>query len=147
TESILIPKINISPEKEDISVYIALNDYDSLRVLVHMLLAFKSLGLNLGDMVQQMAIENVIVAYIGFLRLAGKEELIPLYASQLTGDRLYATLSRELVDVIDPDQRLTQIKLMKELGLDVQKFVRFQTSFLLTDFPDDSEGYPADRIF
>lgn len=147
TESILIPKINISPEKEDINVYIALNDYDSLRVLVHMLLAFKSLGLNLGDMVQQMAIENVIVAYIGFLRLAGKEELIPLYASQLTGDRVYATLSRELVDVTDPDQRVTQIKLMKELGLDVQKFVRFQTQFLFMDFPDDLEDYPADRTF
>jgi nuclear pore complex protein Nup107 len=147
TESILIPKINISPEKEDINIYIALNDYDSLRALVHMLLAFKSLGLDLGDMVQQMAIENVIVAYIGFLRLAGKEELIPLYASQLTGDRIYATLSRELVDVTDPDQRLTQIKLMKELGLDVQKFVRFQTQFLFMDFPDDSKDYPADRTF
>jgi nuclear pore complex protein Nup107 len=147
TESIVIPKIDIKPEKEDINAYIALNDYDSLRVLVHMLLAFKSLGLNLGDMVQQMAIENVIVAYIGFLRLAGKEELIPLYASQLTGDRVYATLSRELVDVTDPDQRVTQIKLMKELGLDVQKFVRFQTQFLFMDFPDDSEDYPADRTF
>ena len=147
TESILIPNINIDPEKEDINVYIALNDYDSLRVLVHMLLGFKSLGLNLGDLVQQMAIENVIVAYIGFLRLAGKEELIPLYASQLTGDRIYATLSRELVDVTDPDQRVTQIKLMKELGLDVQKFVRFQTRFLFMDFPDDSSDYPADKIF
>lgn len=147
TESILIPKIDIDLENEDINSYVALNDYDSLRVLVHMLLAFKSLGLDLGDKIHQLAIENVIVAYIGFLRLAGKEELIPLYASQLSGDRLYATLSRELVDVTDPDQRITQIKLMKELGLDVQKFVRFQTSFLLTDFPDDSEGYPADRIF
>jgi len=147
TESIVIPKIDINPEKEDINAYIALNDYDSLRVLVHMLLAFKSLGLNLGDMVQQMAIENIIVAYIGFLRLAGKEELIPLYASQLTGDRLYATLSRELVDVTDPDQRVTQIKLMKELGLDVQKFVKFQTQFLFMDFPDDSDDYPAERTF
>jgi nuclear pore complex protein Nup107 len=147
TESILIPKINVNLENEDIDTYIALDDYDSLRVLVHMLLAFKSLGLNMSDLVEQMAIENVIVAYIGFLRLAGKEELIPLYASQLSGDRLYATLSRVLVDVTDPDQRLTQIKLMKELGLDVQKFVRFQTSFLLTDFPDNSEGYPADGNF
>jgi nuclear pore complex protein Nup107 len=65
----------------------------------------------------------------------------------LTGDRLYATLSRELVDVTDPEQRVTQIKLMKELGLDVQKFVRFQTQFLFMDFPDDSTDYPADRTF
>ena len=112
-----------------------------------MLLAFKSLGLSLGDHVRTMAIENVIVAYIGFLRLAGKEELIPLYASQLTGDRIYATLSRELVDVTDPEQRVTQIRLMRELGLDIQRFVRFQTRFLFMDFPDESVGYPADKTF
>lgn len=146
-ESVLIPKFDIDPENNDLSKYVALDDYDSLRVLVHMLLAFKSLGLDFGDNFQEMAIENVIVAYIGFLRLAGKEELIPLYASQLSGNRLYATLSRELVDVTDPDQRITQIRLMKELGLDVQKFVRFQTQFLLADFPDKSEGYPADKTF
>jgi nuclear pore complex protein Nup107 len=147
TDSVLIPKFDIEPENEDLSTYIALKDYDSLRVLVHMLIAFKSLGLSLGDKVQEMAMENVIVAYIGFLRLAAKEELIPLYASQLSGDRLYATLSRELVDVTDPDQRVTQIKLMKELGLDVQKFVRFQTQFLFMDFPDDTDGYPAEEKF
>jgi nuclear pore complex protein Nup107 len=146
-ESSLIPKLNIDPENEETTTYIDIKDHDSLSVLVHVLLALKTCGINLEHPVKRLAIENVVVAYIDFLRLSGKEELIPLYSSQLTGNRVYATLSRELVDVTDPIQRETQIRLMRDLGLDVQQFVRFQTRFLFQDFPDESVGYPADGKF
>jgi nuclear pore complex protein Nup107 len=147
SNSNLIPKLNRNPEHEDATKYISVGDHDSLRVLVHMLIIFKSLGLKHDDAINLMAVENVIVAYISFLRLSGKEELIPLYSSQLSDDRLYATLSRELIDVMDREQRETQIKLMRELGIDVQKFVRFQTRFLLNDFPDEAKDYPAEGGF
>ena len=88
-----------------------------------------------------------IVAYIGFLRLAGKEELIPLYSSQLSGARRYAVLSRNLIDVTDREDRITHIRLMRELGLDVQEFVRMQARYLLDDFQDDDVGYPAQGKF
>jgi nuclear pore complex protein Nup107 len=146
-ESNLIPKLNMDPENEDTTTYIDIKDHDSLRVLVHIFLVLKTFNINLEQPVKRLATENVVVAYIDFLRLAGKEELIPLYSSQLTGNRVYATLSRELVDVTDPVQRETQIRLIRDLGLDVQQFVRYQTRFLFQDFPDDSVGYPADEKF
>jgi nuclear pore complex protein Nup107 len=142
----LIPATDERPENEEINKYVALDDHDSLRVLTHMLLVFISLGLDMGGALQQTVIENVIVSYISFLRLAGKEELIPLYCSQLSGARRYATLSRNLIDVTDNEQRATQIKLMRELGLDVQEFVKFQSRYLFNDFPDlteRSDEYPA----
>lgn len=146
----LIPATEERPENEDINKYVALDDHDSLRVLTHVLLVFISLGLDLGGAFRQTVIENVIVSYISFLRLAGKEELIPLYCSQLSGARRYATLSRNLIDVTDHEQRVTQIKLMRELGLDVQEFVKFQSRYLFADYPDptDKTGeYPAEGKF
>jgi nuclear pore complex protein Nup107 len=143
----LIPATKEQPENEDINRYIALDDHDSLRVLTHILLVFMSLGVDLGGAYRQTIIENVIVSYISFLRLAGKEELIPLYCSQLSGNRRYATLSRNLIDVTDPEQRITQIRLMRELGLDVQEFVKFQSRYLFADHPDNNDGYPATGNF
>jgi nuclear pore complex protein Nup107 len=145
--SSLIPPNRSQPENEDITRYIALDDHDSLRVLTHVLLVFMALGLDLGGILRETEVENVIVAYISFLRLAGKEELIPLYCSQLSGKRKYAILCRNLIDVTDHEQRVTQIKLMRELGLDVQEFVGLQARFLLGDYKDTTTGYPATGNF
>jgi len=145
--SSLMPARNEQPKDDDIIEYVALNDHDGLRVLVHTLLIFRSLGMDLGGYGQEIEVENCIVAYISFLRLAGKEELIPLYSSQLSGVRKYAVLARNLIDVTDHNQRVTQIKLMRELGLDVQNFVKMQSRFLLSDHPDESKDYPAARTF
>ena len=138
----LIPATKERPENEDVTRYITMDDHDSLRVLVHMLLIYKSTGLVFGPH-RQPIVENIIVSYVSFLRLAGKEELIPLYCSQLSGNRRYATLSRNLIDVINPEQRTTQIHLMKNLGLDVQEFVSFQARYLMRDYQDLEEDYPA----
>lgn len=141
--SSLIPPNNNQPENEEVTKYIALDDHDSLRVLTHVLLIFMGLGLDLGGVFRETEVENVVVAYISFLRLAGKEELIPLYSSQLSGQRRYAILCRNLIDVTDHEQRVTQIKLMRELGLDVQEFVGLQARFLLSDYEDTVSGFPA----
>ncbi|KAG9246312.1 107-domain-containing protein [Calycina marina] len=145
----LIPDTEERPENEEITRYITMDDHDSLRVLVHMLLVYKANGLKFG-VHRQLMVDNIIVSYISFLRLAGKEELIPLYASQLSGNRRYATLSRNLIDVINPEQRRTQIQLMKNLGLDVREFVTFQARNLLRDYPDVDdevdEDYPASHF-
>lgn len=140
--SVLFPKPQLfdymRPEN-----YIGLEDYDGLRVLTHILLTFKSLGLDMGDGARLAAIENVIVAYISFLRLAGMEELIPTYASQLSEDRMYAVLGRSLIDVLQPESRETLIRLMIELGIDVQRFARWQTHCLTADYYIPQIGYPA----
>ncbi|EPQ65661.1 Bgt-1967 [Blumeria graminis f. sp. tritici] len=143
----VIPPSKEQLEDGNISEYIQLDDHNSLRVLTHVLIIFMGLGLDLGDVYRETEVQNVIVAYVSFLRLAGKEELIPLYCSQLSGKRRYAILSRALIDVVDEEQRIIQINLMRELGLDVHEFVSLQARFLLEDFPDSTPGYPAKENF
>ncbi|KAK6593880.1 Nucleoporin NUP84 [Botrytis cinerea] len=147
TTSNLIPRTNEQPKDQDITNYVDLGDHDSLRVFTHAILIFRGLGLDLGGVLKESVIENVIVAYISFLRLANKGELIPLYCSQLSGARRYATLSRTLIDITDHEQRVTQIRLMRELGLDVQQFVNYQSRFLLSDHPDGAKDYPSPKEF
>lgn len=145
--SSLFPVTQEQPRDEHTGHYIAMDDHDGLRVLAHTLIILKNLGMDLGGFAKEVEVENVIVAYISFLRLAGKEELIPLYSSQLSGARKYAVLSRNLIDVTDHEQRSTQIKLMRELGLDVQHFVKMQSRFLFDDYHDDCPHYPANGAF
>jgi nuclear pore complex protein Nup107 len=145
SRSSLIPAETIEPD--DLNKYVALDDHDSLRVFTHVLLVFMSLGVDLGGIWTRTAVENVIVSYVSFLKLAGKEELIPLYCSQLSGTRKYATLSRNLIDITDKEQRVTQIRLIRELGLDVQEFVRMQSRYLFHDYPDTASDYPATNSF
>lgn len=142
-ESRVIPRSRHRLEEGDLKKYVALDDHDSLRVLTHVLLIFMGLGLNLGDVYLETEIQNVIVAYVSFLKLAGKEELIPLYCSQLSGKRKYSVLCRNLIDITNEEQRTIQLKLMRELGLDTQEFVSLQARYLLDDFPDPTPGYPA----
>lgn len=133
---------------DNLEKYIRLEDYDSLRVLTHVILVYMGLGVDLGGFKTRHRVENVICAYIQFLKLSGKEELIPLYCSQLTGNRRYATLSRSLIDITDHEQRVTQIKLMRDLGIDVQNFITSQARFLLGDHQEDpNDGYPAAEKF
>ena len=146
-ESKLIPPMEERPENPDINEYITLEDYDGLRVFAHVVLILINLGIDVGEGWHRVVVENVIVAYISFLRLAGKEELIPLYCSHLSGNRKYAALSRSLIDVTDHEQRLTQIRLIRELGLDVQEFVKSQSRFMLADHPEPDNGYPATGNF
>lgn len=139
----LIKPLERRPERSSTAVpYVKSTDFDGLRLLTHMILAHKSFGMKYGSEEDAYAIENIIVAYISLLRLSGKEELIPLYAAQLSEDRAYATLSRVLLDVTDIGQRGDLIKLMMELGLDVQKFVKLQFEYVMSDYPD-VQGYPA----
>lgn len=141
----VIPKEKMEPD--NVYNYIATDDHDSLRVLTHVLLVFMHLGVDLGGSWKETAVENVIVSYITFLRFSAKEELIPLYCSHLKSTRKYAVLSRMLIDVTDYDQRITHISNMRDLGLDVQKFVNLQARYLFSDYPDEEAGYPASTNF
>ncbi len=124
--------------------FVKITNFDGMRAITHMLLVYKSFGMHFKRGHDLEAMENIIVTYIEILRLSAKEELIPLYAVQLSEARCYETLSRVLVDVTDDSQRVTQIKLMNELGLDIHRFVKGQMSAVFDDHTDTTTGYPAE---
>ncbi|KAL2158572.1 hypothetical protein VTH06DRAFT_4339 [Thermothelomyces fergusii] len=120
-----------------------LADHHGLRVLAHVLIIISTLDRLAGFteekgalQIRHQAQENIITAYISYLRLASLEELIPLYCSKLYGPRLYETLSRNLIHIVDNDARGHQLTIMRKLGLDLAEFVKRQPEIYLDDVRD-----------
>ncbi|KAK3301170.1 nuclear pore protein 84/107 [Chaetomium fimeti] len=142
----LIPKVT-SPLVESFNQdkFFDLADHDGLRILAHVLIVISALDRLAGFAEEGGALqsrhqaqENIIAAYISYLRLASLEEMIPLYASKLCGTRLHETLSRNLMHIIDNDVRVHQLTIMRKLGLDLAEFAKRQPSIYLEDVQDQS---------
>lgn len=97
-------------------------DFDSVRMVAHLQLVLRSLGY-LDEVYDKhlYTVENNIANYIGWLQREGKFELIPLYASRLSKERVPHVLGAILIDVKDPKDRDLQVKLMKRYNIDVPK--------------------------
>lgn len=109
------------------------DDFDVLRVLCHMVLICQELGLDMGYGDRRATVENVIVAYIDFLRLAGKISMVPLYASRLPVERQIPTLAIVLRDVTSPARRRELVRLMEGYGIDVCKVIKKQIGSFLKE--------------
>lgn len=140
------PQMTQLEAADNLEKYFELSDEDSLRVLAHIWVVVSSLdrlqpglfsnkpsgGLSSREAVQ----ENILVGYISYLRLAKLEEMIPLYCSKLSENRLYSTLSRNLIHMEGDEARSQQLMIMKKLGLDVPKFAKQQPAIYLGDVND-----------
>lgn len=124
---------------------INMNDYDLLRIITHMLFVFQDLGLDLGEGFNRTASENFVVAYIDFLSKAGKQQLLPLYASRLSPKRSVSCLGRQLPSIQDHSERQTMIRLMKQSAIDIPGVLSMQLQLIIGDNPPEgtnSLGYP-----
>lgn len=100
-----------------------ISDPNALRVLVHTLITLREgLGLYVADSRADYrnwaAMDNVIVAYIEFLRITKRIQLIPLYAAQLQASRPLHCLARILPDIKSPKEQSLMIELMTQYGID-----------------------------
>lgn len=95
----------------------------------------------------QQTQENLIAAYVSFLRLAGLEELIPLYCSRLAGASVYHILSHNLIHITEHEDRLLQLNLIRKAGLDPLTFVRQQPTLLFEDLVGEDLPWPAVGAF
>jgi nuclear pore complex protein Nup107 len=95
-------------------------DSNCLRILVHIFIVLrKGLGLLEEENEAERAnLDNIIIAYIEFLRMTKRILLIPLYAAQLDGDRPYHCLARILPDIRNPEEQKEFIKLLEGYDLD-----------------------------
>jgi nuclear pore complex protein Nup107 len=145
-QSKLIPDPEALGLDVDSRKFIDLGDHTGLRVMSHVFVIVSSLdnlstgpvrngGLDQGGRYQEMQ-ENLIAAYVSYLRLARLEELIPLYCSKLRGPRRYHILSRNLIHVTDRDARLVQLALIHKAGLDPLEFAKLQPRLVFGDLSD-----------
>ena len=106
-------------------------DPHAFRTLVHIFIALRG-GLdmlNTDDLLQRYAMDNVIAAYIEFLRLSKRIQLIPLYAAQLPEARQGHCLARVLPNIKNRDEQKNCIALLDLYRVDTVEVVA--QSFLL----------------
>ena len=139
----IIPTLEEMSEEGMDTGLVNLDDLDGVRVLCHMLFIFVDLGMDLGFGNELIAFENIVVAYIDFLRLSGKISMVPLYASRLSRLRQLHTLGLVLLDIPSPRRRTELVSLMQGYRIDVYQVIRSQMRYL---FDQSGLNRPLDDL-
>ncbi|KAK3394840.1 nuclear pore protein 84/107 [Podospora didyma] len=137
----LIPAVHDSSLLEEIKgkkKFFDLSDHNSLRIFAHIVIITTALDqLTRSSPDLHSVQEHMIAAYISYLRLVDLEEMIPLYCSKLSSDKLYTSLTRNLKNIVDMDARRHQLIIMQKLGLDIEMFATTQPDLFLSDVHDE----------
>lgn len=136
-KSRILPDVEVIEPNAHFSPTIKMHDHDLLRIVTHTLFIFQDLGLDIGDGDRRIAAENFIVAYVDYLSKAGKQQLLPLYASRLSLKRTQYCLGRQLASIRDHGERQTIVRLMKQYGIDVTGVLNAQLQLIIGDNPPD----------
>ncbi|KHN98548.1 nuclear pore complex protein Nup107 [Metarhizium album ARSEF 1941] len=91
--------------------------------------------------------ENILASYTDYLRRCKLQELIPLYCSVLDSPRSYEVLAWNVIEEADPNNRITQLKLIKRAGIDVLEFVERQATLLFDELDHDATSFGAEEWF
>lgn len=148
-KSKILPAVLVEDPQASLDGSITMNDHDLLRIVTHMLFIFQDLGLDIGDGNRRIAAENFVVAYVNYLSNAGKQQLLPLYASRLSPSRTSSCLGRQLPSIRDHRERQTIMRLMKQSGIEVSGVLNMQLQLVIRDNPPEginSKIYPKLHI-
>lgn len=131
-------------------------DLDSLRILTHMFLIFKIMGVDYApeglNVSWQTAAQNVCTAYIQFLSDAGKSLLIPYYACNLSNELAAHVMARVMTAIVGDHQRRACIEIMTECHMDVVGVLQQHAQHALRSFragadaPDGGEATPISLL-
>ena len=144
-----IPKMDTTAIEGSSTVLIRMQDYDLLRMITHMLFIYQDLGLDIGMGNHQGAVENIVVAYMEYLSEAGKQQLLPLYASRLSSQRSIISLGRLLPFITDDKERKTIMQLMANYKIDIPGVLNMQLRLIINDTPSNGKNstrYPSLKI-
>lgn len=104
---------------DEANTSMTMDHHDMLRIVTHMIFIYQDLGMTLEDDNRRIATENFIVAYIDYLRRAGKQQLLPLYAARLSSRRANSALGRQLAFIQDQKERQMLMRLMNHHGINI----------------------------
>lgn len=119
------------------TVLVKPDDYQIIRVIAHILLIYQELGFQLQSNEQDYGSETFIDSYIEFLSKAGKQQLLPLYASRLSPQRAVSCLGRQLPLILDHGERQTMMRLMKQYEIDVPAVLNHQLQTIISERSSD----------
>jgi nuclear pore complex protein Nup107 len=113
------------------------SDPHAFRILVHVFIILRNGLHTLFEDTHQdkpfLAMDNVISAYIEFLRISRRFDAIPLYAAQLIEERAAYTLARILPDIKNSSEQRHSVALMEIYRIDVFQVVSQSFTFASRD--------------
>ncbi|PSK37387.1 hypothetical protein B9Z65_2129 [Elsinoe australis] len=107
------------------------DDPDALRVITHTLIVMRALDQSHFTNPSHDELDNVVAGYIQLLRVAGKRDMTPLYASLMAEDRCVASLAQVITDDEDARDRMDFIRLMKVYDIDAIAVINGQYIYQL----------------
>lgn len=122
-----------------LSALIKPDDYQIIRIVIHISLIYQALDAARSKDVPNAGTENFLDAYISFLGRAGKQQLLPLYASYLSPERATICMAREIRLVVEHGERQTMMRLMKQYGIDLPRVLNMQLQTSMTKSEDKEE--------
>lgn len=135
SQSKILRPLNNGLTAEVATTHITMQDHDLLRILTHIIFIYQDLGHDFGDNDRLFAVESIVVAYIDYLSKAGKQQLLPLYASRLSTQRSMTCLARQLPSIQHRDERQTMMRLMHRAGINVPGVLGMQLQMIVEDTP------------
>lgn len=135
--------------RDEANTSITMDHHDILRIVTHMIFIYQDLGMTLEDDNRRIATENFIVAYIDYLRRAGKQQLLPLYAARLSPRRANSALGRQLAFIQDQKERQMLMRLMGHSGINILSVLTKQLQLSIdesTPKGSDDTAYPKIQI-
>jgi nuclear pore complex protein Nup107 len=123
------------------------DDFDAIRLVVHIFAVYEYSGYHFPSDIRDGIIENVLVAYMDFLRLQRKIELIPTYIGLLEEDRRHTSLAVILADITDRQEQETLVKLIMEQEINMARIVTEQYNYAASLMGFLDEGWHAIQSF
>ncbi|KAI4622908.1 uncharacterized protein J4E87_006001 [Alternaria ethzedia] len=130
-------------------------DPHAFRIIVHIFIVLRNGLHTLFEDTHQdkkfLAMDNVITAYIEFLRLTKRFDTIPLYAAQLIPERAAYSLARVLPDIKNSSEQRHSVALMESYRIDVVQVISQSFTFAsrdsgFTHFTNDGYGVITNPI-
>ncbi|KAH6882702.1 107-domain-containing protein [Alternaria rosae] len=130
-------------------------DPHAFRIVVHIFIVLRNGLHTLFEDTHQdkkfLAMDNVITAYIEFLRLTKRFDTIPLYAAQLIDERAAYSLARVLPDIKNNSEQRHSVALMESYRIDVVQVISQSFTFAsrdsgFTHFTNDGYGVITNPI-
>ncbi|KAI4623811.1 hypothetical protein J4E80_003623 [Alternaria sp. BMP 0032] len=130
-------------------------DPHAFRIIVHIFIVLRNGLHTLFEDTHQdkkfLAMDNVITAYIEFLRLTKRFDTIPLYAAQLIPERAAYSLARVLPDIKNSSEQRHSVSLMESYRIDVVQVISQSFTFAsrdsgFTHFTNDGYGVITNPI-
>jgi nuclear pore complex protein Nup107 len=110
-----------------------LEDYNTLRLVVHVLIVWEAIAgrLHTKDIEDRYIVENVFVYYMDSLRKMGKIDIIPTYAALISEERRSIAMGVILSDITKRKDQMELVELMSQGGFDLPEATSTQVKWAL----------------